>query len=186
MFMETNLVAKPASISLANLIVEKSVHGHVHVDELYLQYEPLMQVLKATYEGSPERDFWSAEVKHEGVRARIYFRYFPAIRMLTLDWIYLPKSLRRKNISYHLLKTMIDHFPQARSVHLLLAHGNLKAFQEGAQKSVEEKIKSTPTTRQLGKLGFTQVDFVGYLNFPKDKVIYPEIVVSKPEPLENA
>jgi GNAT superfamily N-acetyltransferase len=167
------------TVNLADLIVEKSVHGHVHIDELYLTFPPLRTELKSTYGDSKERDFWSAEVKYQGVRARIYFRHFPESGLLTLDWIYIPKSLRRRNIGYHLLHTMIEHFPNARRVHLLLAHGNLRAYQEGATRTAEEKVRSAPTIRQLTKLGFKRIEYVGQIEFPKDKKIYPEVVVTR-------
>lgn len=170
----------PTSVNLSSLIWEKSVHGHRHVDELHFSYLPLKQSLAKTYGESLERDFWCAVIQAEGVRARAFFRYFPEIKTLTLDWIYIPKALRKKKLSIHLLRKMYEHFPEAEAVHLLLAHGNLRAFNEGAQRSWVDKVKTTPTTRQLGKLGFSELAFINWIQFPNDKIYYPEVVVRKP------
>jgi hypothetical protein len=160
-------------------IVEKSIHGHVHDDETFMTYPPLREILKLTFGERRERDYWLAEIKQLGFSSRIYYRYVPELKLLMLDWIYIPKSLRRRCISRRLLTKMVEHFPEAERVHLLLSHGNLRAFEEGAERSLDEKTKSAPTIRELTRLGFVSIEYLKIVSFPRDHRLYPEVVMSR-------
>jgi predicted GNAT family acetyltransferase len=128
---------------------------------------------------SSARSYNVVETKSGTSQARLFFRYFRDISLMSIDLVRVPIELRGKGLGQDLIARAIESVPSVNRVRIILDYSNLIAFKQSSKANLIERFRETATGRQLIRMGYSSIEYFAWIELPDNETKYPEFVLTK-------
>lgn len=97
--------------------------------------------------------------RSNGKRARVDYSFNSETQTLLIEWVHVDPSLRELGIANHMIKEIVDRYPEVKQVIGYLTDKNLQIYEVSlkAFKSSDLALKATPYFKSFESLGFSEV-----------------------------